>query len=890
MDRLFLPKTIAVFGASEKPDSVGYQVFANLRQGGFQGSVYPINPRYESLQGLPCFPSIEALGKAVDLAVVVTPAKTVAEILRSCGEQGVGSAIVLSAGFAEIGEEGERRQAEVVDVVRRFGIRMIGPNCLGLMRPSIGMNATFSQGIAAQGSIALISQSGAICTSVLDWAKSRGIGFSAMVSLGVAADIGFGEALEYLAMEKETQSILLYVEGIREARRFLSSLRVAARLKPVIVLKAGRHAEGARAAKSHTGALVGADDVFDAALERAGAVRVRSIGQLFSAAQILASGYRVEGRRLAIVSNAGGPGVMATDRAIDVGVELPTFAEATLRGLDAALPPQWSHGNPVDILGDATPQRYRDAVSLCLADPQVDGVLAMLTPQAMTSPTQAALAVLEAAATSSKPLLACWMGAEQIEEGRRLFEQKAIPTFSTPEDAVEAFSYLAEYHRNQIQLLETPAPLLPSEIPDVEGARLIIEGALAEGRSLLHLTEAKAVLRAFHIPVVMGIEARTASEALVAAETLGFPVAMKIMSPDIVHKSDVGGVVLGIAEASAIRSAFHKITSHVQKRLPQAKITGVLVEAMAHPAHKREVMVGAIRDAAFGPIVSFGLGGTAVEIFRDRAVALPPLSSFLIRQMIKKTKAARLLQAFRDLPPIQMDALEAVLLRLSAMVCELPHLQEIEINPLFVNEEGALAVDIRILVENPPLSTRPYDHMAIHPYPSYLASSWQSPDGRDVSLRPIRPEDAALLHASVESLSLSSLPSLLLPSESEVSSNELFLRMTQTDYDREMVFLAVTSEDCALSRSCIGVARYAVLPDAQTASFAVLVAEDWQKQGLGARLLQALLDAARYKQLRFLQAEIPADSKKLLPIARQLGFVVSPPLSGSSTLLIRRPL
>ncbi|MEJ2721795.1 MAG: acetate--CoA ligase family protein, partial [bacterium] len=654
-------------------------------------------------------------------------------------------AVVISAGFREVGPKGVRLEEEMMDAARRYGIRIIGPNCLGTMRPSVGLNATFSHNAALPGNIALVSQSGALCTSVLDWALSEHVGFSSMVSMGGSADVDFGEVLDYLAADPETKSILLYIEGIRDARGFMCGLRVAARMKPVVVVKAGRHVEGSRAAVSHTGALVGSDDVFDAALRRAGVVRVLTIGELFDAAHILSAESRVKGNRLAVVTNAGGPGVMAADVAVEAGVKIADLDEKTINALDKVLPAAWSHGNPVDILGDAPPERYRDAILACQKSGEVDAVLAMLTPQAMTRPTDAAKQVVEAAKKASKPTITCWMGEDQVREARKIFSDNRIPYFSTPEASVRAFSYLANYHRNQKLLIQVPSPLSKWSKADVDGARLVIEGALAEGRRVLSTAESKALLAAFHIPTMPSVEVRSANEALIAAQTLGFPVAMKINSPDITHKSDVGGVKLSISNGRAVRTVYSDMVAAIHESNPNADIKGVTIEKMLRKPNGRELMVGVLRDEVFGPTISFGAGGTAVEVLKDRAVALPPLNEFIARNLINKTRVAKLLGAFRNLPPVDIKEIENILLRVSALVCELPHIQEFDINPLIADESGAVVVDARVVVDQYTPTSGRYDHMAIHPYPSNLVSEFQLPDGRNITIRPIRPEDAELV-------------------------------------------------------------------------------------------------------------------------------------------------
>ncbi|MCB1802077.1 MAG: acetate--CoA ligase family protein, partial [Gammaproteobacteria bacterium] len=747
LNKVFEPQSVAIVGASERETSVGAQVLRNMREGGFSGVIYPVNPKHATIQGLTAYPSISAIDHPIDLVVIAIPAQHIPGVLRECGEHGVGAAVVLSAGFAEIGKRGQALQNEIVDIARTNNVPLVGPNCLGVIRPRVGLNATFAKSSVKSGKVALVAQSGAFCTALLDWADSNGYGFSAVASLGATADIGFGDVLDYLAVDPETTSILLYVEGVSDARSFMSGLRVAARLKPVIVVKSGRNESGTRAAVSHTGALVGSDDVFDAAVQRAGAVRVQTVNQLFAAAQTLASNTRVEGPGLAIVTNGGGPGVMAADRASDLQVPLAELAPETIDKLSKVLPAHWSHSDPVDILGDADSSRYRAATEIVLADKKVDGLLVLLTPQAMTDPTACADGVIEAARDCNpggKPVLACWMGENLVNQGRARFAAAGIPHFTSPEGGVDAFGYLACYRRNQKALLQAPTPLSKHREPDVAGARLIIEHALGERRYTLSNTEAKAVLRAFHIPISPSINVTSAGDALIAAESVGLPVAMKINSPDITHKSDVGGVRLNIREPHSVRTAFREMTESVRSAYPNAQVSGVTIEPMLERPHAREIMIGIAHDPVFGPVISFGAGGTAVEIFADSQVALPPLNEYLSRELIRGTRAARYLKRFRNLPEADIAKLTDALQRISEIACELPEVQELDINPLLVDENGVVAVDARIVVAPPQTSTAHYGHMAIHPYPPELETTWQLPDGTDVAVRPIRPEDAEI--------------------------------------------------------------------------------------------------------------------------------------------------
>jgi acetyltransferase len=870
LETLLAPTSVAVIGASQRQDSVGSRVFMNLIEAGYTGTLVAVNKKYQEIHGKPCYPSIKAMARPVDVAVVITPGAAVPSVIQECGEHGVKGAVVISAGFREAGSVGEQLEDELLRFARHYGVRIIGPNCLGIMRPSLGLNATFSHNAATAGDLALVSQSGALCTSILDWALANGVGFSSMISMGDAADVDFGEILDYLSADPATKSILLYIEGIRNSRRFMSGLRVAARMKPVVVVKAGRSQEGARAAASHTGALVGSDDVFDAALQRAGVVRVHSIRQLFEAARILSSGYRAEGNRLAVVTNAGGPGVMAADRAPEVGVSIVDLSPETIQELSALLPSHWSKRNPVDILGDAPPARYKDAIRLCAQDERVDGVLAIFTPQAMSNATEAGRNVVEAAAKSRKPTIACWMGEAQVADARQHFLENRVPSFSTPESATEAFSYLTQYRRNQQLLLQVPGPLSERRQPDVEGARLVIEGALSSGRTVLTTTESKAVLAAFHIPTMPAVEVGSANEALVAAESMGFPVVMKINSFDITHKSDVGGVRLNIDSARGVRSAFNDMVAEVRRARPKATIRGVTVERMCQKRFGRELMAGVVSDPVFGPIVSFGAGGVAVEVMRDRVVALPPLNELIVRDLIAQTRVARLLDAFRNAPAANIKALEKVLLRVSEMACELPHVRELDINPLIVDEEDVVAVDARVIVAYPSMAADRYAHMGIHPYPNHLVSHFQLADGTNMVLRPIRPEDAQIEDTFVRNLSPEAKYFRFMRALHELSP-EMLVRFTQIDYDREMAFIVTTDGD---KEEEVAVGRYVTNPDGKSCEFALVVGDAWRRKGIGTRIMRGLMDVAKARGLETMNGEILSDNRNMLSLMKQLGFTV----------------
>jgi acetyltransferase len=873
---LLAPTTVALVGASERAGSLGDIVYRNLAAG-LGGKrlarLYAVNPKHRRIHGAEAFAGLKRLPEPVDLAVIATPARTVPGILAEAGEAGIRAAVVLTSGFGEAGAEGRALQEKALAAAKRGGVRVLGPNCLGLMRTDTGLNATFARTPALPGRLALVSQSGAICGAILDWAASAELGFSSVVSLGAAVDIDFGEVLDYLVADESTEAILLYVEGIRDARRYVSALRAAARVKPVVALKVGRYASGSKAASSHTGALVGSDAVFDAALRRAGTVRVKTYTQLFAAARMLAAfaprGRFPEGDRLAVVTNGGGPGVIAADSAAENGIALAALSAQTIALLDAKMPPQWSRGNPLDIIGDAPAQRFREASAGALADPGVDAVLAMYSPVAVTSPEDAARAVGEGARGSRKPVLAAWLGVVGPSEGGRVLESHGIPNFYTPENAVEAFSFLSQYRRNQAQLYEVPAVSSLSAAPGADpgpAARTILEGALKEKRTLLTEAEAKALLAAFGLPVPRTVVARSRDEAIALAREIGFPAVLKIHSPDITHKSDAGGVRLNLQNEDMVASAYDEMMRNVASLRPGARIEGAAVQPMLRFAHAREVLVGVATDPAFGPVISFGAGGVSVEAVKDTAVALPPLNHALARELMQRTRVHRLLAGYRDVPSADLDALCGILCGVSRMVCALPWLKEMDLNPVLAHPGGAIIADARVAIDPARLEAPPrYGHMAIHPYPVELESEAVLRDGTRLAIRPIRPEDAERELRFFDGLSersryqrfMQHLPYL---------PPRMLARFTQLDYDRELALAALAGDEI------VAVGRYAPNADGATAEFALVVADAWQGKGLGRLLLESLKREAKKAGYRALYGAILEANRDMLDLARRLGF------------------
>ncbi|WP_290651925.1 bifunctional acetate--CoA ligase family protein/GNAT family N-acetyltransferase [Aquisalimonas sp.] len=864
LERFFQPDSVAVIGASDTPGSVGRQVMDNLVADGFQGTILPVNPRHRTIRDRPCVARVTRLSQTPDLAVICVPPRHVHRVIEDCGRHGVRAALILAAGLGAPGTGIKRLERDVMATARRYGIRVIGPDWVGLMRPHLGLNATYSRHRAAPGRLALISQSGALTSAVLDWADSRRVGFSTVCSLGDTTDVDFGDVLDYLALDQGTRSILLYIETITDARRFLSGLRAAARLKPVIVMKVGRQQEGYRAATSHTGALVGADDAFDAALGRAGAVRVPTIGQLFAAAELLASGRRLGGDRIAVISNGGGPAIIATDLLVERGLQLAQLSGTTLETLNQTLPARWPGENPVDILGDAGPDRFSQALQACAGDQGVDGALVLLSPQARTDPDGTAAALCDSH-SGRKPVLACWMGGTHIRSARERFTAAGFPNFATPENATEALSALSRYRRSQALLMQVPEASGTRAEPDLESAQSIISAAIAARQVRLTPCQSKAVLTAFHIPVTTTLVARSPGEARAAAQQVGLPVAVKINTPDISHKAAVDGVRLNVLDADAVEAAYAEIMAAVGRARPDVTPDGVSVEPMHTARNGKEIMLGIVRDPVFGPVVSFGSGGSMVEVIHDRAVSLPPLNDFLARDLMIRTRVGRHLGL--DADSQLRDQLEHALLRLSDLVCMLPQVTDVDINPVIADDTGVVAVDARLHVRES--ESDGYNHMAIMPYPRQLESVETLPDGTTVTVRPVRPEDAEMEKAFIHGLSPRSRYYRFMQHLGRVSL-PMLVRFTQIDYDREMALIAVDTSGGEPRE--VGVARYVTNPDAESCEFAVAIADDWQGRGLGRRLMERLMATARDRGLRRMEGQVLSANRGMLGLMDRLGF------------------
>lgn len=864
---LFDPLSVAVYLPSTS-SAVARTLAHELAQSPYSGALV----RY-TLVGDP--PTVVAPAEtppsASQLALIAATGPAAIAALEHAGQHRTEAAIVLASGADA------NTAAELAAVARRFRMQLLGPNTLGLQRPARGLNASAAGPMLRSGRLALISQSGALTSSIVDWAAASGVGFSAVVSVGSPANIDLAEVLDFLATDSQTHSILIYLEAVSHARSFMSALRTAARVKPVIILKSGRHPPGLRAALTHTGAMVGSDDVFDAALRRAGAVRVDTLVQLFSAAKCLASRYRPCGDRLAILTNGGGPAVLAADYAHVRGLALAEFNPETREKLRAILPSVRPE-NPLDLGEDADAGGYVAATKLIAADPGVDGVLVILSPKPASDPNAVAAAAIRHAPELAKPVFACWMGGPTVASTREDISAASIPVFRMPEPAVDAFSNIASFYQNQQLLLQTPPPLSAQRQPDLEGARILVESVLAERRKVLTEMESKALLSAFHVPVTKTIVARNSTEAIMIAELLGFPVAMKISSPDISHKSDVGGVALNVRNAQEVRDTFNDMLAEVRGRRPEATLDGIAIQNMSTKPEGREIYVGMATDPLFGPVITFGAGGRMIELIADRSVELPPLNQYLAARMIKRARVAKMLGPYHGMPPVALDALENVLLRISEMVCELPWLREMDLNPVIVDDRGAIAVDARIVIDTPaPASGGRYSHLAILPYPSHFTQDIPLPDGTAYRIRAIRPDDSARLQEFVRGLSEQSRYFRFVSTQRELSQSAL-ARYTLTDYHREFALLACFEDPSPnhQGETILGVARYVLNPDGQSCEFALVIADAWQGKGLGTRLMSVLLDVARSNGLSAMKGFVLAQNTGMLRLMNRLGFSAEP--------------
>jgi acetyltransferase len=873
LDAIFSPRTVALIGATEREGSVGRTILWNLITNSFGGTVFPVNPKRSAVLGIKAYPTVGDVPDQVDLAVIVTPAPTVPGIIRESVQAGVKGAIVISAGFKEIGEEGAKLERQVLAEARKGQMRVIGPNCLGVMSPVTGLNATFANAMARPGSVGFISQSGALCTAILDWSYHENVGFSAFVSIGSMLDVGWGDLIYYLGNDRRTESIVIYMETIGDARSFLSAAREVALTKPIIVIKPGRTEAAAKAAASHTGSLTGSDEVLRAAFRRVGVLRVDRISDLFNMAEVLAKQPRPKGNRLTIVTNAGGPGVLATDALISAGGALADISADTMEELDKFLPAHWSHNNPIDILGDASPARYTQTLEVTAKDANSDGLLVILTPQAMTDPTMTAEELKQYATGLGKPLLASWMGGADIATGQSILNQSGIPTFNYPDTAARMFFYMWRYAHNLRSLYETPEfPEEEEQTHDSEAAAVIVDKAKQAGRTILTEYESKQILSIYGIPTVETRLATSVDEAVEAAEAIGYPVVLKLNSETITHKTDVGGVRLDLVNEEEVRTAYQAIADAVTRHASPSDFQGVTVQPMVELSEGYELIVGSSPDPQFGPVLLFGTGGTMVEVYKDRALALPALNTTLARRMMERTKIYTALKGFRGRAPVDLDELEKLLVRFSFLVVEQRWIKEIDINPLLASSEHLIALDARVVLHGPDTGEEALPKLAIRPYPAQYVKPWRLADGTEVNIRPIRPEDEPLMVEFHEGLSEHSVYMRYfhaLRLDQRVA-HERLTRICFIDYDREMVLVAVRRQP---EREIIGVGRLSKVYGSEEAEFAVLIRDAHQSRGLGSELLRRLIQVGRDEpDINRIVAYMLPENVAMKRVAERLGF------------------
>jgi acetyltransferase len=874
LDAIFRPRSVAVIGATETAGSVGRTILWNLISSPFGGTVFPVNPKRSNVLGIRAYKSVDDLPEVPDLAVVVTPASSVPGLITQCGEIGVPSAVVISAGFKETGEGGAELERQLLEQARRYRMRVVGPNCLGVMSPVTGLNATFASAMARPGNVGFLSQSGALCTAVLDWSFRENVGFSHFVSIGSMVDVGWGDLIDYLGHDARTRSIVIYMESIGDARAFISAAREVALSKPIIVIKAGRTSAAAKAAASHTGALTGSDEVLDAAFHRSGVLRVDSIAELFYMAEVLAKQPRPRGPRLTILTNAGGPGVLATDALIANGGQLTEISEDTIRALNALLPPHWSHNNPIDVLGDAAPDRYAKALEIAAKDPGSDGLLIILTPQAMTDPTQTAEQIKPFAKPSDKPVLASWMGGPDVAAGETILNRHGVPTFPYPDTAARMFALMWGYSSNLKALYETP--VLPDD-GDEEGdgrkrADAVLQTVRAAGRTILTEVESKQVLAAYDIPTVEAHPAATAQEAVALADRIGYPVVLKLHSETLTHKSDVGGVQLDLSDAVAVRRAFDAIASTVRERAGEGHFLGVTVQRMAK-LDGYELILGSSLDPQFGPVLLFGQGGKLVEVYKDRALALPPLNTTLARRLMEQTKVLEVLKGVRGESPVDLDALEHLLVRFSQMICEQPWIKEIDINPLLVSPDRFLALDARVVVHGADVTEAELPRLSIRPYPKQYIGHFTTKKGVEVTIRPIRPEDEPLMVKFHETLSERSVyfRYFHMMKLGQRIAHERLTRICFIDYDRDMALVAEVRDENN-PPYIVGVGRLTKQRGTNIGEFAVTISDGLQGSGLGTELLRRVVEVGRREGLDAIVADILTENRDMQRVSEKVGF------------------
>ncbi len=875
LDKIFNPKSIAVVGASDEEGSVGYALMKNFMDAKFEGKIFPVNIRKSDVLGFKAFPNVDQIPESVDLAVIATPSKTVPDVLEQCGKAGINGVIIISAGFKEIGAEGKALEEKIVEIKKKYGIRIIGPNCLGVIRPTNLLNATFLSKMPKPGHIAFISQSGALGSAILDWAIHEKIGFSNFVSLGSMIDVDFGDLIDYFGTDPKTRSILMYIEGITEARKFMSAARHFARTKPIIVVKAGKFSESAKAAASHTGSLTGEDMIYDKAFKRAGIVRVEEIADLFNCAEVLGTQPLPQGPNVAIITNAGGPGVMATDSLIAQGGKLASLSQKTMERLNEVLPHYWSHGNPIDILGDAKADRFTAVVDACLDDENIDGIVVIYTAQAVAEPVDVARSITDLCrnrGSSGKTILASFMGHGVVEEANRIFNENNIPTYSTPEQAIKTYQYMYQYRRNLELQYETPEELPVNAVPPKRPLMVIMRNAAAENREVMNEAEAKTFLEYYGLPVVKTRVAKTEDEAVSLASQIGYPVVLKILSPQIIHKTDAGGVVLDLNSESEVRNAFKRIIKTAKDHDPTVGILGVTVQQMMKK-QGYEIIIGAKADPLFGPMILFGMGGVGVELFKDFAIGLPPLNQTLVRRMMEETKVYGLLKGYRNVAPANVKLLEEILVRFSQMLIDFPQLKEVDINPMFINEKEAIALDARIVIDKEHVFKKfePHEHLVITPYPKKYETVWTLRDGRTVLLRPIKPEDEPLWLEMFQNFSEQSIRYRFFQIIKD-TPHETRVRYCNIDYDREIAIVPELTENGR--KKILGVTRVSIEPDGKKGEIAFITADPWQGLGLGTKMIDYVLEICKDMRLETIYAIMLQDNYQAISLLKKMGFTI----------------
>lgn len=872
LDCIFKPKRIAIIGVSSNPNSVSGKVLSNIVAAGFKGVVYPVNPAFEAVMAMPCFPDINSLPNKPDLAVICTAASEVPSVVRNCGENGINGVIIMSSGFKETGTEGFKLEEEILKEKNKFrSMRIIGPNCLGVIVPALNLNVSFAPDFPRAGNIAFISQSGALCTSVLDWANEENIGFSSFVSIGNTIDVDYGHLIDYFGEDEDTRSIILYIESISDARKFMTAARAFARTKPIIVYKAGRFPESATVAASHTGALASGDNVYDAAFSRTGLSRVYDIGEIFDCAELLARNRIPKGSRLGIVTNAGGPGVMATDALIASKGRLAKLSEETLHILNEKLPPQWSHSNPVDVLGDARSKRITKAVKIVLEDKNVDAVLVILTPQAMTNPDQTAKSLGEISAETKKPVLTSWLGGRKMSSGVRILNDYGIPNYKTPEQAVRAFMTLVEYSRNLETLYETPRDIPVEFSEERKKIRSEFRTIIKNKNEILSEENSKKLLSAYNIPVSIPVPAKTAEEAIKTANEISYPVVFKILSPDITHKSDSGGVITEINSDETALMSFNKIMESVKEKMPDAVIEGVSVQKMIKMKDSTELILGIKKDPVFGTVILVGAGGVTAELFGDSSLGFPPLNERLTRRMLEDLKIWPLLKGYRGKQAADLDKLIQVMIRLSYLAADYPEITELDINPILASCEGVCALDARVVVDlsSEAKEAEKYSHLALRPYPEEFVTDKISIDGRKIVLRPIKPEDEPMWLELLGSCSKESIYSRF-RYFFQWASHDVATRFCYIDYNREIAIVAEIEEDG--KRKLIGVGRLISDPEQHTVEYAVLITDKWQNRDLGGILTDYCLEIAEKWGMKKIYAQTTSDNHRMISLFKKRGF------------------